>query len=219
MARGKIQIKKIENLTNRQVTFSKRRNGLFKKANELTVLCDAKVSIIMLSSTGRLHHYISPSTTMKEMFDLYQKALPTDLWCSLYEKMQEDLKKHVEVNRNLRREIRQRMGESLNESNFEELCSLEQDMDSSLQVIRIRKYRWISNQIETCKKKIRNLESIHVRLLQEFDARNEDPQYGLVDNEEDDGPIIGFQNLSLQRNQPNLHSGAGSNIATYSLLE
>lgn len=63
MARGKIQIKRIENSTNRQVTFSKRRNGLFKKARELTVLCDAKVSIIMYSSTGRVYEYISPSTT------------------------------------------------------------------------------------------------------------------------------------------------------------
>lgn len=63
MARGKIEIKRIENSTNRQVTYSKRRNGIFKKASELTVLCDAKVSIIMLSSTGKLHEYISPSTT------------------------------------------------------------------------------------------------------------------------------------------------------------
>lgn len=63
MARGKIQIKRIENTTNRQVTYSKRRNGLFKKANELTVLCDAKVSIIMLSSTEKLHEYISPATS------------------------------------------------------------------------------------------------------------------------------------------------------------
>lgn len=63
MARGKIQIKRIENTTNRQVTYSKRRNGLFKKANELTVLCDAKVSIIMISSTGKVQEYVSPSTT------------------------------------------------------------------------------------------------------------------------------------------------------------
>lgn len=63
MARGKIQIKRIENATNRQVTFSKRRNGLFKKAQELTVLCDAKVSIIMCSSTGKVHEYFSSSTT------------------------------------------------------------------------------------------------------------------------------------------------------------
>lgn len=63
MARGKIQIKKIENQTNRQVTYSKRRNGLFKKANELTVLCDATVSIIMVSNSNKIHEYISPGNT------------------------------------------------------------------------------------------------------------------------------------------------------------
>lgn len=63
MGRGKIEIKLIENHTNRQVTYSKRRNGIFKKAQELTVLCDAKVSLIMLSNTGKMHEYISPTTT------------------------------------------------------------------------------------------------------------------------------------------------------------
>lgn len=63
MARGKIQIKRIENETNRQVTYSKRRKGLFKKAHELTVLCDAKVSLIMISSNKKLRDYVSPSTT------------------------------------------------------------------------------------------------------------------------------------------------------------
>ncbi|RZR77540.1 hypothetical protein BHM03_00002652 [Ensete ventricosum] len=41
MVREKIQIKKIDNTAARQVTFSKRRRGLFKKAAELSVLCDA----------------------------------------------------------------------------------------------------------------------------------------------------------------------------------
>lgn len=110
MARGKIQIKRIENTTNRQVTYSKRRNGLFKKANELTVLCDAKVSIIMFSSTGKLHEYISPSASYvsfsnpsfsiylsrfiifvfffcrtKQFFDQYQMTVGIDLWNSHYE--------------------------------------------------------------------------------------------------------------------------------------
>ncbi|PHT91295.1 hypothetical protein T459_06408, partial [Capsicum annuum] len=62
MGRGKIQIKKIENSTNRQVTYSKRRNGIFKKARELTVLCDAKIFIIMFSSTKKYHEYTSPNT-------------------------------------------------------------------------------------------------------------------------------------------------------------
>ena len=42
MTRRKIQIKKIDNTTARQVTFSKRRRGLFKKAFELYTLCDRK---------------------------------------------------------------------------------------------------------------------------------------------------------------------------------
>lgn len=59
MVREKIQIKKIDNATARQVTFSKRRRGLFKKAEELSVLCDADVAIIIFSSTGKLFEYSS----------------------------------------------------------------------------------------------------------------------------------------------------------------
>lgn len=59
MAREKIQIKKIDNSTARQVTFAKRRRGLFKKAEELAILCDADVALIIFSSTGKLFHYAS----------------------------------------------------------------------------------------------------------------------------------------------------------------
>ncbi|WMV23869.1 hypothetical protein MTR67_017254 [Solanum verrucosum] len=39
MGRGKVELKKIEKTSNRLVTFSKRRQGLIKKANELAILC------------------------------------------------------------------------------------------------------------------------------------------------------------------------------------
>ncbi|KAL7223448.1 hypothetical protein ACSBR1_024984 [Camellia fascicularis] len=57
MGRVKLQIKRIENNTNRQVTFSKRRNGLIKKAYELSVLCDIDIALIMFSPSGRLSHF------------------------------------------------------------------------------------------------------------------------------------------------------------------
>lgn len=174
MARGKIQIKRIENDTNRQVTYSKRRNGLFRKAGELTVLCDAKISILMFSSTSKLHEFISPSISAKQLFDQYQKTVGVDLWSSQYERMQEHLKKLKEGNRSLRTEIRQRMGDCLNELCYEQLVGLEQDMDSSLQRIRDRKFKVLGNQIETHRKKLRNVEQIHRNLLQEFDVREED---------------------------------------------
>ncbi|KAF1865278.1 hypothetical protein Lal_00004652 [Lupinus albus] len=57
MGRVKLEIKRIENTTNRQVTFSKRRNGLIKKAYELSILCDIDIALIMFSPSGRLNHF------------------------------------------------------------------------------------------------------------------------------------------------------------------
>uniref|UniRef100_K4AHA0 MADS-box domain-containing protein n=1 Tax=Setaria italica TaxID=4555 RepID=K4AHA0_SETIT len=57
MVRGKTQMKRIENPTSRQVTFSKRRNGLLKKAFELSVLCDAEVALVVFSPRGKLYEF------------------------------------------------------------------------------------------------------------------------------------------------------------------
>lgn len=59
MGRGKVELKRIENSTNRQVTFSKRRDGLFKKSIELSILCDAEVALIVFSSSGKAYHFSS----------------------------------------------------------------------------------------------------------------------------------------------------------------
>jgi hypothetical protein len=61
MGRGKVQLKRIENKINRQVTFSKRRNGLLKKAHEISVLCDAEVAVIVFSPKGKLYEYATDS--------------------------------------------------------------------------------------------------------------------------------------------------------------
>lgn len=53
MGRQRIEIKKIENEESRQVCFSKRRAGLFKKANELSILCGAEVALIVFSPAGK----------------------------------------------------------------------------------------------------------------------------------------------------------------------
>ena len=57
MGRGKIVIRRIDNSTSRQVTFSKRRKGLIKKAKELAILCDAEVGVVIFSSTGKLYEF------------------------------------------------------------------------------------------------------------------------------------------------------------------
>lgn len=61
MGRGRVQLKRIENKINRQVTFSKRRSGLLKKAHEISVLCDAEVALIVFSTKGKLFEYATKS--------------------------------------------------------------------------------------------------------------------------------------------------------------
>lgn len=61
MGRGRVQLKLIENKINRQVTFSKRRAGLLKKAHEISVLCDAEVGLIVFSNKGKLFEYSTDS--------------------------------------------------------------------------------------------------------------------------------------------------------------
>ncbi|RWW56474.1 hypothetical protein BHE74_00036826, partial [Ensete ventricosum] len=61
MGRGRVQLKRIENKINRQVTFSKRRSGLLKKAHEISVLCDAEVALIIFSAMGKLYEYATNS--------------------------------------------------------------------------------------------------------------------------------------------------------------
>uniref|UniRef100_A0A453R480 MADS-box domain-containing protein n=1 Tax=Aegilops tauschii subsp. strangulata TaxID=200361 RepID=A0A453R480_AEGTS len=69
MARERRAIRRIESAAARQVTFSKRRRGLFKKAEELAVLCDADVALVVFSSTGKLSQFASSS--MNEIIDKY----------------------------------------------------------------------------------------------------------------------------------------------------
>ncbi|PIA61616.1 hypothetical protein AQUCO_00300853v1 [Aquilegia coerulea] len=72
MVRRKTEIKRIESDTSRQVTFSKRRSGLMKKASQLSILCDAEVAVIVFSNSGKLYEFAS-SSDMSKTIDRYQR--------------------------------------------------------------------------------------------------------------------------------------------------
>ncbi|KAM0915736.1 hypothetical protein ACQ4PT_010649 [Festuca glaucescens] len=69
--RGRVELRRIEDRTSRQVRFSKRRAGLFKKAFELALLCDAEVALLVFSPAGKLYEY--SSTSIEGTYDRYQK--------------------------------------------------------------------------------------------------------------------------------------------------
>ncbi|KAK8916539.1 MADS-box transcription factor 16 [Platanthera zijinensis] len=203
MGRGKIEIKKIENLTNRQVTYSKRRVGIMKKAKEIAVLCDAQVSLIMFSSTGKLAEYCSPTTDVKGTYERYQAITGIDLWNAQYERMQNTLKHLMEINQNLRREIRQRNGKELEGLDIKELRGLEQTLDESLRIVRHRKYHVIATQTDTYKKKLKSTREVYRALMHEMEMKDENPHYGF---DAEDHSRMHENSIQLVNNGPQMLS-------------
>ncbi|CAN1167241.1 Agamous-like MADS-box protein AGL29 [Linum perenne] len=60
MGRRKIEMTMVKDKNCRQVTFSKRRTGLFKKAHELATLCAIRIAILVFSPGGKPFSFGSP---------------------------------------------------------------------------------------------------------------------------------------------------------------
>lgn len=170
MAREKIQIKKIDNATARQVTFSKRRRGLFKKAEELSVLCDADVALVIFSSTGKLFDYSSSS--MKEILErrnLHPKNLEKLEQPSLELQLVED-SNHARLSKEIAEKshkLRQMRGEELQGLNIEELQHLEKSLESGLSRIIEKKGQKIMREIQELQTKGLHLMEENERLRQQ----------------------------------------------------
>ncbi|XP_010547306.1 PREDICTED: agamous-like MADS-box protein AGL15 isoform X4 [Tarenaya hassleriana] len=150
MGRGKIEIKRIENANNRQVTFSKRRAGLLKKARELAVLCDAEVAVIVFSNSGKLFEF--SSSGMKKTlsrYNKYQKSSgPPPIECKAevdncieVELLKEEISK-------LREKQSQLLGKGLNGLSLKELQLLEEQLNETLLSVRERKEQLLLEQLE-----------------------------------------------------------------------
>ncbi|KAF7135824.1 hypothetical protein RHSIM_Rhsim08G0042000 [Rhododendron simsii] len=71
MGRRKLELKTIEDKSSRQVTFSKRRSGLMKKARELSVLCDVEIAVFVFSGGGKLYEFCT-GDSLRRIFECYQ---------------------------------------------------------------------------------------------------------------------------------------------------
>ncbi|KAI3507779.1 hypothetical protein L1887_22773 [Cichorium endivia] len=79
MARKKFELKRIENKNARQVTLSKRKAGLQRKAQHLSILCDVDVAVIIISSPGNLFEYCTGGPdSMERMISKHQQQCLED---------------------------------------------------------------------------------------------------------------------------------------------
>ncbi|KAK8587619.1 hypothetical protein V6N13_086600 [Hibiscus sabdariffa] len=155
MGRGKIVIRRIDNSTSRQVTFSKRRKGLIKKAKELAILCDAEVGLVIFSSTGKLYEFAS--TSLKSVIERFnslkeehQQLLNPSSEVKFWQREAAILRQQVQ---NLQENHRQLLGEQLYGLRVEELQNLENQLEMSLRGVRMKKGNLIHQEnVELCKK-------------------------------------------------------------------
>lgn len=156
MGRGKIEIKRIENNTNRQVTFCKRRNGLLKKAYELSVLCDAEITLIVFSSRGRVYEYAN--NNIKATIEKYKKATSStpNTWSSqeinaqFYQQEAKKLRQQIQMLQNTTRHL---MGEDLGCLNVKELKQMETRLERGLSRIRSKRHDMILAETENLQKR------------------------------------------------------------------
>nr|ASZ79966.1 MADS4 [Bambusa multiplex] len=130
MVRGKTQMKRIENATSRQVTFSKRRNGILKKAREISVLCDAEVGVVIFSSVGKLYDYCSPKTTLPRILEKYQTNSGKILWDEKHKSLSAEIDRVKKENDNMQIELRHLKGEDLNSLQPMELIAIEEALQN-----------------------------------------------------------------------------------------
>ncbi|XP_042047734.1 MADS-box transcription factor 23-like isoform X2 [Salvia splendens] len=165
MGRGKIEIKKIENVNSRQVTFSKRRGGLLKKANELAVLCDAQVAVIIFSGTGKLYEFAS--SCMEQIVARYHQTrgrlqlaaadVQPDNQVILHEQPTVEIEALRHEIEELHLMNRRMMGKELDELTYNELHKLEHQLAEGLLSIKDRKEKLILEQMERSNQQIEEL--------------------------------------------------------------
>ncbi|KAG6754441.1 hypothetical protein POTOM_042480 [Populus tomentosa] len=166
MGRGKVVLERIENKINRQVTFSKRRNGLLKKAYELSLLCDAEVALIIFSSHGKLFEF--SSIDMNSILQRYRQCCYNTQDINIPEEGSHNLYQEVSRLRakceTLQHSQRNFLGEDLEPLAFKELEKIEKQLDKTLSQARQRKTQLMFDKMEELRQKEQELEEENKQL-------------------------------------------------------
>ncbi|KAF8678586.1 hypothetical protein HU200_046203 [Digitaria exilis] len=148
MGRGRSEIKRIENPTQRQSTFYKRRDGLFKKARELSVLCDVDLMLLLFSTSGKLYHYLSPTVpSVKDLVERYEAATHTKVWTDIRQERRAELEKVEQMCELMEKELRFMTVDDGEHYTVPSLELLEHNLEAAMHKVRSEKDRKIGGEI------------------------------------------------------------------------
>ncbi|XP_058744085.1 MADS-box protein SOC1-like isoform X2 [Vicia villosa] len=198
MVRGKTQMKRIENPISRQVTFSKRKNGLMKKAFELSVLCDAQVALVVFSPRGRLYEFASSS--ILETIERYRSHTRINNPPTTSDSVEnnqhlneeaENMMKKIDLLETSKRKL---LGEDLGSCSINELQKIEQQLEKSINKIRAKKTQVYREQIDQLKKKEKALLAENTSLSEKCDSYSS--QQAKKDDRDNIGEVEGITDQS-----------------------
>ncbi|KAK9068281.1 hypothetical protein SSX86_012392 [Deinandra increscens subsp. villosa] len=186
MVRGKTQLRRIENATSRQVTFSKRRNGLLKKAFELSVLCDAEVALMIFSQSSKLYEFASSSMsdTIKRYRDRVKDTLTHTSQCpedvQHLRQLAAGMAKQIELLEVAKRKF---LGECLGSTTcIEELLPIEEQLERSVRLVRARKMQVYNDQIQQLQSKGKMLTTEIALLNDQYQLQTSDESEERIEN-------------------------------------
>lgn len=139
MGRRKIEMKRIGDPVKRRVTYSKRKQCLFRKAEEINVLCDAKVSVVIVRSPTKMIEFCSPDTTLATQVQSYQDISGTKLWDAKHEDLSKEIERINNANRSMQIRLRHLNGEDFTSLHLPELVYLEDTLETGLKRVKSRK--------------------------------------------------------------------------------
>lgn len=157
-------LKRIEDKSSRQVTFSKRRSGLIKKARELSVLCDVEIALCVFSSRGKLYEF-SSGNSLSKILDRYQSRIQVEMKESkglndieknhLEDASLEDviLPSHAELLETVQSQLE---GPNIEQLSVTDLVKLERQFNAALSQTRSRKTQLMLESIMSLHEKVCN---------------------------------------------------------------
>nr|AII30316.1 MADS-box flowering locus C [Cardamine hirsuta]AKC05614.1 flowering locus C [Cardamine hirsuta] len=170
MGRKKLEIKRIENKSSRQVTFSKRRNGLIEKARQLSVLCDASVALLVVSSSGKLYSFSSGDNLVK-ILDRYGKQHADDLKALDLQSKALNYGSHHELLDLVESKL---VASNVHNLSVDSLVQLEEHLETALSVTRAKKTELMLKLVETLKAKEKLLKEENQVLANQMENKGGD---------------------------------------------
>ncbi|THF97817.1 hypothetical protein TEA_007361 [Camellia sinensis var. sinensis] len=186
MGRVKLKIKRLESTSNRQVTYSKRRNGILKKAKELSILCDIDLILLMFSPTGKPTLFRGERSNIEEVIAKFAQLTPQERTKSCWSNPDKI-------------------------DNIEHLRQMEDSLRESLNRIQIQKENFAKHPLMSleCTSQFQN--GMHLPLM--MGGMQEAPLSWLPDNENQHMLLTGDPNFLPQRD---VECSTDHSLPTYS---